>query len=463
MEKELELIEKLESNLLDLLLKSCPRCGSASANASNPSGRCAACLKKLSTNKKKVGHYLHNHKVADDALRRQKGKNGTASKKSSGLGSRKEIIGKVKSAEKKTGQVLSPDRKDNSKGYASGNVRMVPPKLNRGRHHVDGKKLRAWQKRLKKSDVTEEEFYTYLLAKASDNKEAFEILAKNTPEDVTVFMGQTELGEFVNSYLDGHCELEKAADTTTFARIEDKFIVPVELKQELNELLNKNLKPDYLDEGIRFNGMRSIYFDSANCDLMRHHLAKAASRFKIRIRQYVPDGLLAKSSGFFLEVKAKNSHVSDKFRFKISQESLDKLFKGEELSLDEVTAANPNSLKIELASRLNDINTAISHFTLRPTCEVTYLRKAFADGEFRVTVDDDIKYKPVSSFNHNELVKNLITPELVDTYVPEKHIILEVKHQGTVPTYLTEFLTKHNIQKASFSKYCYSMSKIISQ
>jgi hypothetical protein len=176
----LEILDQLETLLkaalesaadeafLEELAKSCPRCGKPSKDPSNPSGRCASCLKKLAQNKKKPGHYLHEHKVADDALRRQKGKNGTAHKKSKGLGSRKEIISKVHSAEKKTGQVLSPDRKDNAKGYSSGNVRMVPPKLNRGRHHVDSKKLAAWQKKLKKSNLSVEEFYTLLLAKAND-------------------------------------------------------------------------------------------------------------------------------------------------------------------------------------------------------------------------------------------------------------------------------------------------------
>src|SRR5580765_886275 len=89
-----ELAKELSSDedYLEELAKSCPRCGKPSANPSNPSGRCKSCLKKLAANKKKVGHYLHEHKVADDALRRQKGKNGTAHKKSSGLGSRKSII-----------------------------------------------------------------------------------------------------------------------------------------------------------------------------------------------------------------------------------------------------------------------------------------------------------------------------------------------------------------------------------
>lgn len=180
-----------DDEFLEELAKSCPRCGKASKNKSNPAGRCSSCLSKLASNKKKVGHYLHEHKVADDALRRQKGKNGTAHKKSSGLGSRKEIISATHNAEKRAGRVLSPDRKDNSKGYAKSNVRMVPGELNRGRHHVDGKKLRAWQSRLKKGEVSHDELYTYILAKAASINPQSEItiaLEQMSPSDVIAFL-----------------------------------------------------------------------------------------------------------------------------------------------------------------------------------------------------------------------------------------------------------------------------------
>jgi hypothetical protein len=156
-------------DIIEPLEKKCPRCGAASADSSNPSGRCSACLKKLRTAKKTPGHWQRAQTKADDALRRQKGKNGTAHKKSKGLGTRASIVKQTQSAEKKTGQKLSPDRKNNSEGYAAKNTRMVPEKLNRGRHHVDGKKLRAWQKRLKKSETEYDEFYTYLLAKAEQS------------------------------------------------------------------------------------------------------------------------------------------------------------------------------------------------------------------------------------------------------------------------------------------------------
>lgn len=157
---------------MDILEKSgCVRCGKPSKNGGK-GGRCSACLKKLASNKKKPGHWQRAQTKADDALRRQDGKNGTASKKSSGRGNRKDIVKQHQSAEKRTGQKLSPDRKDNGKGYAKGNTRSIPEKLNRGRHTANPKKLAAWRKNLKKHDLTALEMATLLRAKAWESGDA---------------------------------------------------------------------------------------------------------------------------------------------------------------------------------------------------------------------------------------------------------------------------------------------------
>jgi hypothetical protein len=173
-QEEIELLKSLtkeESQYLEELAKTCPRCGKPSANKSNPSGRCRSCLNKLKHAKKTPGHWQRAQTKADDALRRQKGKNGTAHKKSSGLGTRESIVKQTQSAEKKTGQKLSPDRRNNSKGYIVSNTRLVPEKLNRGRHKVDPKKLAKWRKRLKKTDLTEDQFTDLLKAKLLEKGE----------------------------------------------------------------------------------------------------------------------------------------------------------------------------------------------------------------------------------------------------------------------------------------------------
>jgi ribosomal protein S27AE len=185
----------LEEEGIEILEKKCPRCGGASANKSNPAGRCSACLKKLSSNKKKPGHWQRAQTKADDALRRQKGKNGTAHKKSKGLGSRASIVKQTQSAEKKTGEKLSPDRKNNSEGYASSNTRMVPEKLNRGRHHVDPKKLKAWKKRMKKSEIDIETLYTLMKANAQDYPELAELLKNLGPDGLENYINAFDTEE----------------------------------------------------------------------------------------------------------------------------------------------------------------------------------------------------------------------------------------------------------------------------
>lgn len=75
-------------------------------------------------------------------------------------------VKRYQSSEKQKKIKLSIDRKNNNKGYTGNNTRLVPQKLNRGRHNVDSKKLAAWRKRLKKSNLTTDDLLTLLRAKA---------------------------------------------------------------------------------------------------------------------------------------------------------------------------------------------------------------------------------------------------------------------------------------------------------
>ena len=144
----------------------CVRC---SNKVSTKGGRCASCLKKLRANKLKPSRHEHVSKLISDAHRREQG-SGKSSKKSKGLGDTKAMKRKIKEGYKKygTSTTLSPDRKDNTQGYASSNVRMVPKKLNRGRHTVDSKKLSEWKKKIKKSNLDADTLQKSVIQSAYD-------------------------------------------------------------------------------------------------------------------------------------------------------------------------------------------------------------------------------------------------------------------------------------------------------
>ena len=131
-------------------------------------------LNKLKNERKKPGSKERSYQQVLQAKRREKGGSGTTAgqngKSGHSSGHMKTKTGTAaknyQNSEKKAGTKLSIDRKDNNKGYGSGNTRNVPQKLNVGRHKVDSKKLKQWKDRLKKTSIGEDNFTTMMVAKA---------------------------------------------------------------------------------------------------------------------------------------------------------------------------------------------------------------------------------------------------------------------------------------------------------
>jgi hypothetical protein len=149
----------------------CVRCGS-DVKGGTKGSRCKACMDKLTNKRKTAGTKERAWRKADNATRRQRGKaegeNVTAPGTKKGNGKWSDIAKRHQRAEKKTGQKLSPDRKENGEGYSGKNTRAVPEHLNRGRHKVDPKKLSAWRKKLKKIGMKLEDFKMLLKVKAEE-------------------------------------------------------------------------------------------------------------------------------------------------------------------------------------------------------------------------------------------------------------------------------------------------------
>ena len=131
-------------------------------------------LGKLKSQRKTPGHKERAQQQILQAKRRERGGSGTTagqngkSGHSSGhmKGDHGSAVKRYASSEKKAGTKLSPDRKDNDKGYAPGNVRNIPQHLNRGAHKADEKKVKAWRKKLKKHNLDIDQFMTLLQVKA---------------------------------------------------------------------------------------------------------------------------------------------------------------------------------------------------------------------------------------------------------------------------------------------------------
>lgn len=113
-------------------------------------------LSKLARERKKPGSKERGYQQVLQSRRRQRGGSGTTAGQHGHKGHAKghdkaktsSAVKHYSSAEKKSGQKLSPDRINNERGYESKNVRLVPEKLNRG--DENNKKKKAWLKNKKK-------------------------------------------------------------------------------------------------------------------------------------------------------------------------------------------------------------------------------------------------------------------------------------------------------------------------
>lgn len=169
---DFDLSEKINKIANEILEKSkCVRCNTE-VPGGGPGVRCGACRKKLNAARQTVGHRERAQVKSQQARRREKHGNGTATKKSKGKSeSNAKLAASFQNAEKKAGEKLSPDRKDNSKGYAADNTRHIPEKANRGRHNADPKKLKEFRDRLKKTGLTTAELAALVYSKVQEEQD----------------------------------------------------------------------------------------------------------------------------------------------------------------------------------------------------------------------------------------------------------------------------------------------------
>jgi hypothetical protein len=120
-------------------------------------------LSKLRRDRKTPGHKERGYQQVLQAKRREKGAPGTRSgqngKKGHSSGHMKTKTGsavkRYASAEKKHGKKMSMNRKNNNRGYASGNVKLISQKYNKGDEKFSRKapenRLKTKLKKLKKA------------------------------------------------------------------------------------------------------------------------------------------------------------------------------------------------------------------------------------------------------------------------------------------------------------------------
>ncbi len=214
-----------------------------------------------------------------------------------------------------------------------------------------------------------------------------------------------------------------------FQRKEIKYYVTQEQKDKLVGLLSDDLVYDfYCPTGIPYH-ISSIYYDTANYDVIRRSVAKPRHKAKLRLRTY-------EDNSHYLELKQKFKGTVYKKRIRLTPEELHDFVN--DMSL-------PQRDDYSSKSVLGDVKQFIDiHQNMIKPIHIEYHRIAYIYrprlDNVRVTFDQHLRVYDKGSKSWA-------------TIIPVEDYLMEIKATGAMPLALTKALSALKIYPTSFSKY----------
>lgn len=216
---------------------------------------------------------------------------------------------------------------------------------------------------------------------------------------------------------------------TNFKRYELKYLLTGRQKELAMRAMEPYMKPDKFGHTT----IRNLYFDTEDYRLARHSIEHPVYKEKLRVRSYRKADA---QDPVFVELKKKYQSVVYKRR----------------ISLPAGQAAGwlggmvPSPVHSQIA---DEIEYFRSHYEgLRPVIFLSYERDAFYgkdDDSFRVTFDENVLAR--------EEALSLAEDPWGRPLLEEGQALMEIKTSGGIPLWMSHFLTRQHIYKASFSKY----------
>lgn len=209
--------------------------------------------------------------------------------------------------------------------------------------------------------------------------------------------------------------LEEMKAVKLMNRIDTKFVTTESVLAKLLGLAREKYRAQEID-GRTMMPYYTLYYDTPDCEMYRHHLHGRLVRKKIRVRRYVG------SDSEFLEVKCKNNKGrTDKKRiptYELSEEARRRFI-------------------LEKSDYENDL--------LQPRIENRFTRLTLVNRDMteRLTIDTNLKFhNMVSGINYD--LSGLV--------------VIELKRDGRARSPVSDILRELRIKPSGFSKYCMGMA-----
>lgn len=210
-----------------------------------------------------------------------------------------------------------------------------------------------------------------------------------------------------------------------FKRVEQKYIITQEQKEQLLEKLKTYIEKDEYYKST----INNIYFDNENNDLIINSIEKPPFKVKLRLRSYNTPKL---DDYVFLEIKDKYKGIVGKRRIKLTlREFYDYLEKG---------TIKDNQI-------MKEIDYYFKLYKLKPYIFLAYDRECYHENNnksLRITIDSNLRSRQDNL--------NLEYGSNGNNYFKDNKYIMEIKVLDSMPLWLVKSLSELKIFPTSFSK-----------
>lgn len=231
-----------------------------------------------------------------------------------------------------------------------------------------------------------------------------------------------------------------------FNRYEYKYILERGTYNQILKVIQQHMQSDPYNKDGKPYTIANIYYDTLDDALIRASLEKPSYKHKLRMRSY---GVPNQNSKVFLEIKKKYKGLVNKRRTTLC---LNEAYNFAE------TGTLPAIKNYMNEQVIKEISYFLDIYSLVPKTYIAYDRTAFFEkdnNDLRISFDRSIRTRRTNvRLEYGDEGKILLAG---DVY------LMEIKTSSAMPLWLTNELTRLNIQKMSFSKYGTEYKNYISE
>jgi hypothetical protein len=228
----------------------------------------------------------------------------------------------------------------------------------------------------------------------------------------------------------------------TFNRFELKYLLSLQQAERIKTDLKRYVVPD---ENGHHNGrytLSSLYYDSPDLRCYRENADGLKFRRKLRIRRYETGEVFTDESPVFLEIKQRYDRVTQKRRTVLPYHQALRLCNDRQIP----------EYGSDGKALIEEVYVFLWQYNLRPVSIVRYDRQAFVGSEYdrglRVTFDTALSFQAHQLHLHEQ-------PSGLPM-LPASSVVMEIKVNERLPSWLADLVAAHNLQRVGISKYCSS-------